>query len=762
MILPLSFRLFFSAFIVSASTLSADSRGLAIYQKHCLECHGKDGSGDEDTDPFEGSRSLAWLTGKIERTMPEDHEDRVVGADARAVAEYVHREFYQAAQTEPVRAELAHLTVRQYRASVTDLIAIFRNDYWHSVSEDFGLEAKYFGSRRYNAKKENEGRDQFVRIDPRIQFDFGTGTPNLPKGKEFPPEEFSILWGGGLVPPATGTYEFVIRTRNGVNLWVNNRAANDQTGQLIDGYVAPSNEVRELRASLYLTADRVYPIELRFFKYKEDKASVELLWKPPHGVLEVIPKRALRKHGRWESFVSDTPFPPDDRSFGYERGTNMSEAWLDAVVASATQAANYLVDHKRHYANISSKDPVEKQVAQVKRFAGEFLQYALRRPMNQEQRSKLIHPHFSAAGDDYLEGLKRTILFGLTSPEFLYPEATLPNDRHATAERLALALWDSIPDKKLRKLAATNKLRTQEEARKQAEWMLWDRRTQAKIREFFGEWLELERAEELAKDTKRYPEFRPEVLADLQTSLDLFLHESVWGKEHASFPNFVLSEDVFLNRRLGELYGKPVKGNQFQRVRLPGQGRSGVLTHPLVLSGLAYHDNTSPIHRGVFLTRNVLGQTLNPPPDANLFEDGKFDPKLTMREKVTELTKAKTCMGCHVTINPLGFAMENYDAIGRWRTKEQGKPINPRGRVTTHDGKSLQLKGARDIGKFVAHDPAAQRAFVGKVFEHLTKQPPEAFGRDTEERLRRTWADQGFWIPALFMEIAVTYAMRST
>ena len=97
---------------------------------------------------------------------------------------------------------------------------------------------------------------------------------------------------------------------------------------------------------------------------------------------------------------------------------------------------------------------------------------------------------------------------------------------------------------------------------------------------------------------------------------------------------------------------------------------------PFLMSALAYHKNTSPIHRGVFITRNIVGRALKPPPAAIEFMDDRFDPSLTMREKVTELTRPAACMGCHSTINPLGFSLEHYDAVGRWRTVDEGVTID--------------------------------------------------------------------------------------
>jgi hypothetical protein len=198
----------------------------------------------------------------------------------------------------------------------------------------------------------------------------------------------------------------------------------------------------------------------------------------------------------------------------------------------------------------------------------------------------------------------------------------------------------------------------------------------------------------------------------------------------------------------------------FRRVEFAPDRRVGVLTHPYLLSAFAYHNNTSPIHRGVFLTRNIVGRPLKPPPAAVAFKDDEFAPDLTMREKITQLTRDAACMSCHSVINPLGFALENYDAVGRWRTNDKDKPVDSRSQYTTAGGETLELRSARDIAEFAAGSKAAHRAFVTQVFKHLVKQNPVAYGSDTVERLRHEFAADNFNMQNLLVRVAVRTAMH--
>jgi hypothetical protein len=249
----------------------------------------------------------------------------------------------------------------------------------------------------------------------------------------------------------------------------------------------------------------------------------------------------------------------------------------------------------------------------------------------------------------------------------------------------------------------------------------------------------------------------------------------LWS-DSSDYRELLLAEYLVLNDRLQNLYHieSPVDpersdsaddaaeaadgGADFHRVEFPPERRAGVLTHPFLLSAYSYHNNSSPIHRGVFLTRNVIGRPLKPPPVAVAFKEDEFAPDLTMRQKITQLTRDKACMSCHSVINPLGFALENYDAVGRWRTSEKDQPIDTASQYTTVDGQTLDVASARDVANFAATSPSAHRAFVTQLFRHLVKQNPAAFGADCVETLRLQFAEDDFNMQNLLVRIAVLAA----
>jgi hypothetical protein len=142
--------------------------------------------------------------------------------------------------------------------------------------------------------------------------------------------------------------------------------------------------------------------------------------------------------------------------------------------------------------------------------------------------------------------------------------------------------------------------------------------------------------------------------------------------------------------------------------------------------------------------------------------DDRFDPSLTMREKVTQLTSKSSCMACHEMINPLGFSLENYDATGRWRDKDSGKPVNPVSDYTTTEGEVIRLSGARDLAKHAAESAEASEAFARQMFQHSVKQAPDAYGVGTLTRLHGEFTNDNHHVRNLLLRIATTAAMHDS
>ncbi len=727
--------------------------GEQVFRQQCAPCHGKNGEGAAAySRPLAGDKSPAQLAKYIAQAMPPGPK-HASPADAAKVAPYIYDTFYSPLAQErnrPARVALSRLTVRQLKNAVSDIVAAFRES--AAVEGEPGLRAAYFKS------EETRDKDRvFARVDPQVAFNFGTFGPG---GGEFDPHQFSIRWEGSVIAPDTGVYEMVVRTGYSTQLWVN-----DTEKALIDGAVRSGKDT-ELRESIYLVGGRTYPLRLEFSKSTRGvddsdqkkgkpvpKAGITLAWKRPNLPEEPIPTSALRTGTPTKTFVLNTPFPPDDRSMGYERGNSVSKEWDDAATSAALETADYVVAHLKELAGTDS-DPALLRV-----FCKKFVERALRRPLDADTEQRYVEKQFAAAPDTNT-AIKRVVLLTLKSPRFLYRElGAATDDPYDTASRLSFSLWDSIPDDALLEAVKTGKLATREQVLAQAERMVADDRAWYKQREFLHQWLKIDHYPDLAKDNKRFPKFTPAAAADLRTSLDMTL-ESVVRSEKSDFRELLLSDRYYLNGRLAPLYGVSLPANApFQPVPLDPKERAGVLTHPYLLASFAYRATSSPIHRGVLLTRSVMGRTLSAPPAAFVPLAADLHPKLTTRQRVVMQTKPDNCMSCHAIINPLGFALERFDAIGRFRTAENGSPINAAGSYESKTGETAKFTGARDLARFVAQSDEAQSAFVEKFFQFQVKQPIRAYGPQTLPELRRTFEKNQFSIRRLAVEIATESAL---
>lgn len=748
-------------------------RGKAVYIRQCMECHGKDGQGIEGAydKPFAGDRSVQWLTRRIERTMPEGEADLCVGQDAEDVAKYLYEQFYAPSKQDQARISLQRLTVEQHRQSLADLVGSFREK--DTPNDERGLRAQIYPSRWMDKDTEPLA----VEINPTIDV---TYTSDHPLYDQFDELGHSVRWSGSLLSAETGVHEIAIHTEKAFKFWLNDGDAHldgvahvmaDMPVPFIDGWQQTKDQ-KVYRRKVFLIAGRAYPLILEFSahnqgvdeegqaKYKSEKDSyIHLKWVPPGAVESVIPQSQLSPVLASEVFVTDARFPPDDASMGFITGGQVSAQWLDGATNAAVKAAAHIAEHLDVLAGTDPKAKDRQQ--RVETFCVELVERAFRRPITEAQAERHVRRHLRGA-TDLKAAAKNVALSALLSPHFLYPNTATDRtpDGHAIAGRLALAMWDGLPDRALRQAADEGRLSSPDQVRGQAERMLNDPRAKAKLMRFFHHWLELERAEYTDKDTKLFPEFDKHLMADLRTSLDLFIEHAIFS-EQSDFRELLLADYMFMNERLAGVYGVSIDGQPkkgFSRVKVQPDQRSGVITHPYLLTAFAYHNSTSPIHRGVFLTRNIIGRPLNPPPDAIAFSDTEFDPDLTMREKVTAFTRAKACMACHETINPLGFSLENYDSIGRWRTKEKDKPIDAESDFIGDDGKILRLKGARDVAAFAVESEQARRGFVRQLCEHMLHHAPAALSPDLLDELTRAFAEDGYHVRRLFMQIAVESA----
>ncbi len=719
----------------------AKQRGAKIFAEQCASCHGKTGGGTADNYPERlfGDKPTIDLAEIIAETMPEDEADKCTGDDAAAVAEWMQTAFYSPeaqARINPPRTKLSRLTVSQYRNSVADLVESFTSS--SQPDDRHGLTARYYKSRRFSDK------DKVIeRLDPVINFNFGDATPDkekIPKA-----EEFSIRWEGSLVVNETGWYDFALKTENGGRLFVNS-----PNTALIDAWVKSGYDT-EYRGSLFLLAGRIYPLRLEWFTFKEKTASVALWWKPPHGIDQPIPTRCLSPKRSTQVLVVQTPFPPDDRSDGYVRGTSVSREWDEATTFAAIEAVDRLWPMLRR---IVPGKKSEERDERLRSFCTTFANRAFRRPLSEHKQNVYVDRQFESA-DTTEDAVRRSVLAILKSPRFLYREVSGENDPFTKASRLSFALVDSLPDRNLLRAAEKGGLDNDKGLRDQARRLVNSYRGQIQLHRFLRVWLNLERLEDIGKDADVFPAFTPEVAADLRTSLELLLDEAVCSDD-GGFQTLLTSDEMWVNDRMAAFYNIDPQedADEFRKVSFEPELRAGIVSHPFLLSGLAYRKTSSPIHRGVFLSRGILGRALKPPADAVAPVPPDLAPDLTTRERIGKQTSPAMCAACHVMINSLGFALEEFDAVGRYRQTEKDKQVDVTGHYRMRTGETAKFNGANELADFLLQSQETHRSFARQLFHHMVQQPILAHGSQSIGELAQFFADHQLNMKHLMVEIA--------
>ncbi len=390
--------------LVTTVAQSADSdqerlkRGEQIYRQSCQNCHGDQGQGVESqyADPLAGDLTIGGLSDLIAETMPEEDPEACVGADAEAVAEFIHHAFYSEAarvRNRPPRIALARLTGEQLRQSLADLYGHFQGETW--VEKRRGVDGDYFDGSRWKKDKL-----KIERIDPTIDFDFGEESP----GEGISSEEFYISWSGSLKIDQSGRYELILRSTLSCMFKF---GGNDR--ELINNHVQSEGK-EEFRRTLFLTAGRTYPFTLEFIqrkrKTKQPPAKISLSWIPPNGIEEIIPNRHLIPSKMPATFALQAKLPPDDRSYGYERGTAINQQWDESTTAAAIEFAEIAASELYPRYRRQNRDQPDENRSKLRSFLTEVVQTACRGPLDEETQKRYIDGQLELAEDDG-EAIKR-------------------------------------------------------------------------------------------------------------------------------------------------------------------------------------------------------------------------------------------------------------------------------------------------------------------------------------------------------------------
>jgi len=321
-----------------------------------------------------------------------------------------------------------------------------------------------------------------------------------------------------------------------------------------------------------------------------------------------------------------------------------------------------------------------------------FVSRAFRRPATAAEIDRLMKLVELAErdGDTFGGAIGLAVQAVLVSPHFLFRIEQDPDlakaervrtlDDFELATRLSYFLWSTMPDEELFTLARLHRLRQGDTLEQQVRRMLADPKAQALVENFAGQWLQLRSLKTATPDKQTYPEFDEALRDAMQQETELFFAAVM--REDRSLLDFIDADFTFVNERLARHYGLPdIKGKEFRRVTLDGQQRGGVLTHASVLTVTSNPTRTSPVKRGKWVLDNLLGTPPPPPPPdvPPLVEEAGTMLTGSLRERMQQHRAKTECAVCHNRMDPLGFGLENYDGVGRWRTMDGPFSIDPSG-----------------------------------------------------------------------------------
>ena len=333
------------------------------------------------------------------------------------------------------------------------------------------------------------------------------------------------------------------------------------------------------------------------------------------------------------------------------------------------------------------------EAACAKKILSTLARRAYRRPVTDEDVQTLLHFYEAGRSEQgFMAGIGMALERMLISPEFLFrierdPEGVAANTTYPVsdlelASRLSFFLWSSLPDDELLELAERGRLKDPAVLEQQVRRMLSDGRAKALVSNFAGLWLQVRNLRSVSPDPEAFPYFDEELREAFQQETELFLESML--REDRSVLDLLNADYTFLNERLARHYQIPnVYGSHFRRVTLAGENenRRGLLGQGSILTVTSYANRTSLVLRGKWVLNNILGTPPPPPPpDVPFLKEQSKDGKiLSLRERMEQHRTNPSCASCHVVMDPLGFALENFDGIGHWRTDDGDSPVDSSG-----------------------------------------------------------------------------------
>jgi hypothetical protein len=460
-------------------------------------------------------------------------------------------------------------------------------------------------------------------------------------------------------------------------------------------------------------------------------------------------------------------FPADSRNLGFDNNTQ-TLSMPPVLVARYESAAEKLIDDAwARDTTVSSTawlrvcDPatVGEDVC-AKQILGRFAKKAWRRPVSDSELAPLtaLVATAKAQGDDFTMGVKLGLRAVLVSPNFVYRnEADTPSNQplsdYALAARLSYFLWSSMPDDELSAKADAGTLHTPAVLEVEVQRMLADPKAQALVDSFAAQWLDTIDMPLVSPDPTLFPKMTATLKQAMHDETTLFFQEFLKGKQSAL--DMLDANFTFLNEELAGFYGVPgVSGTAMQKVQLPaGTNRGGLLRQAGVLAVTSLSTRTSAVRRGKWVMGRLMCQS-PPPPPANIPPLPTTPPPgATQRQILEQHASSPACSGCHQKMDTIGFGLENFDAVGTFRTQDNGAAIDATGTVDGH-----AFDGAGQLEQALKADVAVPACLVQTAYSYAQGRAVQSSDQATLDQITQHFTSAGSILSQLFHDVAVSGA----
>ena len=717
--------LLLSALAATALAASLPAPVKAAVGRYCLDCHdgdvtkgnldlGKILSDDLQTHSVEWERVVRKLAA---RQMPPTGKDRPAEKEFEHLVATLGSSLDQLAakKPNPGRTDPFHrLNRTEYRNAIRDLLDLEidaatllpKDDASHGFDNLTGGDLSPTLLNRYISAAEKISRLAVGSPISRPNGDTYRLKPDLTQ--EEPVANLPLGTRGGTLIrhtfPRDGEYEIQIRLTRDRN-------------EMVEGL----HETHELE--VLLDRDTAARFQVSPPKGNRDYETVDA-----HLKARVPVKAGLHEVGvtfiKNSSSLVETQRDPYQARYNMHRHPRLSPAIYQVSVTGpyASQEAGETASRRKLFV-CYPKNPGE-ETACAERIVSAFVRRAYRRPVVAADWAKpLKFYHEAKEAGGFEAGIGSALSAVLVSPEFLFrierdpadvaPETTYPISDVELASRLSFFLWSSIPDEELLAIAQRGELHRPKVLESQVRRMLADPRSSSLVENFAAQWLHLRNLESFTPDLRLFPDFDDNLREAFRRETEL--HFEALLREDRTVLDLIKTDHTFLNERLAKHYGIPnVYGSRFRRVALDSESRrGGLLRQGSILTVTSYATRTSPVIRGHWLLGNLLG-TPPPPPPANIpnLKENTVSETLPMRARLSAHRANAACASCHDLMDPVGFALENFDAIGRWRLTENGLPIDASGGLP--DGS--RFNGVTGLEDALLKHP---ELFVGTLTEKL-------------------------------------------